>query len=113
MTNREFYNAIINSNVSDELKDHAQYEIEKLNARNEKRANTPSKTAIANAPLIEKIKGFLEKSNEPMCAAEIGEALELTSNKVAAIICSLDVEVTTKKYNKRKVRAYALKKERE
>lgn len=113
MTNREFYNAIINSNVSNELKNHAQCEIEKLDARNEKRASSPSKTAIANAPLIEKIREFLEKSNEPMCAAEIGKALELTSNKVAAIIYSLDVEITTKKYDKRKVRAYALKKERD
>ena len=34
MTNREFFNAIINANVNDELTAHATAELEKLDKRN-------------------------------------------------------------------------------
>jgi methylphosphotriester-DNA--protein-cysteine methyltransferase len=108
MTNREFYNAIINSEVSADLKAHAENEIAKLDARNAKRASTPSKTQVANAPLIEAVREYLEKATEPKCSAEIAEALEMTSNKVAALLKNIEVEVSEKHYNKRKVKAYAL-----
>lgn len=110
MTNREFFNAIINSEVSADLKAHAENEIAKLDARNAKRASQPSKTAVANEPLIEKVKEHLASASEPLCSAEIAEALEMTSNKVAALIKNIDVEVSEKKFNKRKVKAYALAK---
>lgn len=108
MTNREFFNAIINSEVSADLKAHAENEIAKLDARNAKRASTPTKTQKENAPLIEAVREYLEKATEPMCSAEIAEALELTSNKVAALLKNIEVEVSEKHYNKRKVKAYAL-----
>lgn len=108
MTNREFYNAIINSEVSADLKAHAENEIAKLDARNAKRASTPSKTAVANAPLIEAVREYLASATEPMCSAEIAAALEMTSNKVAALLKNIEVEVSEKHYNKRKVKAYAL-----
>ena len=44
MTNREFYTAIVNSDLNDEMKAFATEAIEKLDARNAKRANTLSKT---------------------------------------------------------------------
>ena len=110
MTQREFYNAIINSNVSADLIAHAQNEIDKLDARNAKRASQPSKTAVANAPLIEAVREFLANATEPMASAEIAQALELTSNKVAALIKNIEVEVSEKKLDKRKVKAYALAK---
>lgn len=108
MTNREFFNAIINSEVSADLKAHAENEIAKLDARNAKRASTPSKTQVANAPLIEAVKAHLANATEPLCSAEIAEALEMTSNKVAALLKNIEVEVSEKHYNKRKVKAYAL-----
>ena len=108
MTNREFFNAIINSEVSADLKAHAQNEIDKLDARNAKRASQPSKTQVANAPLIEAVREYLAGATEPMCSAEIASALEMTSNKVAALLKNIEVEVSEKHYNKRKVKAYAL-----
>ena len=42
MTNREFFNAIINANVSDELTAHATDELEKLDKRNAQRSSKPS-----------------------------------------------------------------------
>ena len=109
MTNREFFNAVMAiENVSADVKAHAENEIAKLDARNAKRASTPSKTQVANEPLVKAVREYLEKATEPMCSAEIAEALEMTSNKVAALLKNIEVEVSEKKYNKRKVKAYAL-----
>ena len=54
MTNREFYTAIVNSDLNDEMKAFATDAIAKLDARNAKRASTPSKTQKEKAALIEK-----------------------------------------------------------
>lgn len=109
MTNREFLNAVMAiENVSADVKAHAENEIAKLDARNAKRASTPSKTQVANAPLIEAVREYLTTATEPMCSAEIATALEMTSNKVAALLKNIEVEVSEKTYNKRKVKAYAL-----
>lgn len=111
MTQREFMNAVIAiEGISEEVKAHAENEIAKLDARNAKRATTPSKTQKENAPLIEAVRQYLEKADEPKCSAEIAEALEMTSNKVASLIKNIEVEVSEKKYNKRKVKAYSLTK---
>ena len=111
MTNREFLNAVMAiENVSADVKAHAENEIAKLDARNAKRASQPSKTQVANEPLIEKVKEYLASASEPLCSAEIAEALEMTSNKVAALLKNIEVEVSEKKFNKRKVKAYALAK---
>lgn len=109
MTNREFYNAVIAlESAPADVKAHAENEIAKLDARNAKRASTPSKTQVANEPLVQAVREYLEKATEPMCSAEIAEALEMTSNKVAALLKNIEVEVSEKKFNKRKVKAYAL-----
>ena len=84
MTNREFFEAIINGTINDEIKAHAEEAIEKMDARNAKRANTPSKTAIANAPLIEKIKEVL--TNEPQTASVIGEKIGETVYKASGLL---------------------------
>lgn len=109
MTNREFFNAVMAiENVSADVKAHAENEIAKLDARNAKRASTPSKTQVANEPLVKAVREYLAGATEPMCSAEIAEALEMTSNKVAALLKNIEVEVSEKKFNKRKVKAYAL-----
>lgn len=109
MTNREFFNAVIAlESAPADVKAHAENEIAKLDARNAKRASTPSKTQVANEPLVQAVREYLEKATEPMCSAEIAEALEMTSNKVAALLKNIEVEVSEKKFNKRKVKAYAL-----
>ena len=64
MTNREFYTAVIASVDNDELKAFATEAIEKLDARNAKRASTPSKTQKENAPLIEKIASLLTSTRK-------------------------------------------------
>ena len=58
--------------------------IEALNKRNEKRKATPSKTAIENAPIKEKIVEFLEGKG-PTPANTIGEGVGITTQKASAL----------------------------
>lgn len=109
MTYREFLNAVKTSEVAEELKSYADNELVKLDARNAKRSSKPSKTQLANEPLIAQIKEMLIDAKEPLCSAEIAAGLELTSNKVASLIKKIeDVIISEKKYNKRKVKAYSI-----
>lgn len=87
MTTREFLNSIINAEISDEITAQAQDMLTKLDARNAKRASTPSKTAVANEPIKASIVAIL--GNEPKTAAEIGAALELTTQKASALLRQL------------------------
>ena len=53
MTNREFFVAVANGEMTEEIRQHASEQIEKMIAADEKRRNKPSKTAEANAPLVD------------------------------------------------------------
>jgi hypothetical protein len=85
MTNREFFEAIKNGIINEEIIEHAIAEIDKMNARNEKRASKPSKTAIANEPIKVKILEFLAEKDEPILTSVIGEAVEISTPKAAAL----------------------------
>ena len=111
MTNREFYNAIINSEVSDELKAFASAEIDKLNARNDKRRNTLTKEQIANEGLKKDIVAFIGVGSKT--ASEIASALEISTQKVSALAKQLVDNGTLAKHEvavkgKGKVLAYEL-----
>ena len=84
MTNREFYTAIVNSDLNDEMKAFATEAIEKLDARNAKRANTLSKTQKDNLPLIEKIASLL--TSEPKLASELAKEMEISTQKASALV---------------------------
>lgn len=89
MTNREFLNAVIAmENLSDELKAFAENGILKLDNRNAKRAEKPSKTAIANEPIKVEILNLLTEKGEVMTASAIAEIM--TDYKVQKIsaLCS-------------------------
>ena len=83
MTQREFFTAIVNSDLNDEMKAFAAESIEKL-ARNAKRANTLSKTQKENAPLIEKIASLL--TSEPKLASELAKEMEISTQKASALV---------------------------
>ena len=84
MTNREFYTVIVNSDLNDEMKAFATDAIAKLDARNAKRANTPSKTQKENAPLIEKIASLL--TSEPKLASELAKEMKISTQKASALV---------------------------
>ena len=85
MTNREFFEAVQNGTINADVQAHATAEIEKMNARNEKRATTPSKTAVANEPLKAKIVEFLTEKNEQILTSVIGEAVGISTTKASAL----------------------------
>ena len=89
MTNREFLNAVINAEISDELTAQAQDMLAKLDARNAKRAATPSKTAVANEPIKTKIVELLSDATEMMTASQVGESLEISTQKASALLRQL------------------------
>ena len=71
MTKREFLNAVISGKITEEEIAFAQREIEALNARNAKRAATPSKTQLANEPLKAEILAKLKEINDFRTAGEV------------------------------------------
>ena len=91
MTNREFYTAIIaNANVADDLKTYAQGEIDKLDARNDKRKNTQTKAQKENEGIMTAIVDTIT-ANGAMVASEIGTALNISTQKASAL-CKLLVD---------------------
>ena len=90
MTNREFYTAIIaNENVAKDIKDFAQAEIDKLDARNDKRKNTQTKAQKENEGIMTAILDHL--ANGSAVASDIGSALGISTQKASAL-CKLLVD---------------------
>jgi predicted HTH transcriptional regulator len=112
MTNREFYNAIINGTVNDEVVAFAQGALDKMDATNEKRRNTPSKTAIENQPLIDTIVGSIltaELKTASDVAAELGVSVQKASALLRQIVADGKATVTDVKIAKKGTqKAYAL-----
>ena len=84
MTQREFYNAVIAETQNADLAKFAVEALEKLDARNAKRSEKPSKTQIANEPIIKSISEML--TTEPMLASDIASALDITTQKASALV---------------------------
>lgn len=108
MTKREMYEAIVNGNVTEEVVTMAKNELVKMDNRNAKRRETPSKTAKENAPLKEKILEIL--TEVPMTAKEVGEKMDLSTAKASALLGQIEgLNVTEVKVKGgRKVKGYAL-----
>lgn len=113
MTNREFYTAIANGTMNDEIKAFAEEAIAKMDERNAKRSSKPSKISIENAPIKESIIEFISNRNEFCIAGAIAEALEISTQKASALCRQLvadgkliEKEVKVPKQGKRK--AYGL-----
>lgn len=84
MTNREFFNAVINANVNDELTKHATDELEKLDKRNAQRSSKPSKTQLENEPIKAHLLEIL--AVKPMTASEIHEVdAGLSTQKISSL----------------------------
>ena len=86
MTNREFFTAIAAmENLNEELIQHAEAELEKLNKRNAARAAKPSKTQKENEPIKAEILNFLKENEGFHLASEISAVMELSVQKVSAL----------------------------
>lgn len=84
MTKREFLNAVIAETKVAEVAQFAVEELEKLDARNAKRASTPSKKSIENAPIVKAIADTLTET--PQTASDIAKVLNLSVQKVSSLV---------------------------
>ena len=108
MTNREFFNAVVSKNITEEVIAHAENALVKLDERNAKRREKPSKTAIANEPIKAHIVEVL--THTPQSASEIAEKVEITTQKCSALLKQIEgLNITEIKVKgKGKVKGYAL-----
>ena len=112
MTKREFLTAVSNGEMTDELKDFATAEIEKMNNSAAARAAKPSKTQLENAPLVDRIVNEI-LGTEPKTATEVAEVLEVKVQKASALLRMAvaqerAVQTEVKLPKKGKVKAYTL-----
>ena len=84
MTNREFYTAIMNGTMTDEVKSHAAEAIAKLDERNQKRSSKPSKTQLENEPVKTAIIDYLTVHGGAV-AADIAAEVDITTQKASAL----------------------------
>jgi hypothetical protein len=110
MTNREFYTAIAEGKLTDELKSFALESLDKLDARNAARNSKPSKTQLENAPIKQALLDYLTANGGQYTEGELGAALDITHNKAGALARQLvaegkvtSTEVKIAKVGKRKV----------
>lgn len=88
MTMREFMDQVISANISTEMTEYAQTAIAKMDAKNEKRKTTQSKTQEANAKIKAKILEMMD--NETIyTSAQISEVMALSTAKVTALLMQL------------------------
>lgn len=85
MTKREFYTAIMNGEIDEQVKLFASEELEKMDAANEKRRNTLSKKAQENLPLFEKIMNEI-LDDEPKTATDVATVLEVSVQKANGLL---------------------------
>lgn len=84
MTKREFLQAIINENVSAELKEYANQQLELLDTRNANRKSVVNSKKLAeNQPIL---NGILELvSDTPIPASELSKQLDVSTQKISAL----------------------------
>jgi len=83
MTKREFYQAIVEGTVTEEVVAMAQEGIAKLDAANAARRAKVTAKQEANQALVEKVIKML--GDEPLTATDIAAALEVNSQKASAL----------------------------
>ena len=85
MTKREFYTAIMNGEIDEQVKLFASEELEKMDAANEKRRNTLSKKAQENQPLLRQITDEI-LTDEPKTATDVAAVLEVSVQKASGLL---------------------------
>jgi hypothetical protein len=86
MTQREFYQAVINANVNAELCAYATNAIEKLDKRNAVRASKPTKSQKANEEFKAQIIEFLTGKEDYTLCSEIAEHFEVKTQKASGVL---------------------------
>lgn len=89
MTNREFFAAVQNAAISDELTEKATELIAALDARNDKRKSADSKEKQETAARRTAVRVFLEQNEGSFTRDQIAEAVEMTVGQVSSACTAL------------------------
>ena len=113
MTNREFFERVIETVEDAEIIEFAKTSIKKLDERNAKRKEQTSKKAKENEPIKKSIIDYLN-SKELITCSEIAKAIDISTQKCSALCRQLvDSEVLTvtdvKVKSKGKQKAYTIR----
>ena len=84
ITMRQFFEAVVNGNITPAMVEKAKAEIAKLDATNAKRAKKAKAKAVEYEPLKTAIFDFL-KANGTKTTAEIAVGVEVSSPKASAM----------------------------
>ena len=104
MTQREFFTAVINNEITDEVIAHANEEIVKLDNRNAKKSE---KTANVHAEEKAQIMSVL--TDTVQLASEIAEKVGMSTAKVSGLLGRMDgITVTEVKVKGGKRKGYTL-----
>ena len=110
MTTREFYQAVADSDVGEELITKAQELIAALDAKNAKRKTTPTKEQKEAATRRETVLAFLKEQTEPVTRDTIAGVLGISPAQATAA-CKVLGDAVTKtevKVGKTKKIAYQI-----
>ena len=83
MTNREFFNAIVKANITEDITAHALAEIGKLDKKNAKRKAEEGTIKEENRPIAEAILKALEGGS--MLSTNLAQAVGVTTQKVNGV----------------------------
>lgn len=110
MTSREYFQSVLDAHISEEMDAASIKLIERLDAKNEKRKNTPTKDQVAAKERRDAVHSFLKEQSEPVTRDTIAEALNITPGQATAA-CKALAEVVKKsevKVGKTRKVAYAI-----
>ena len=110
MTTREFYQAVVDGNITDDVLSKAQELIVALDAKNAKRKTTPTKDQKEAAERREQVLAFLKEQTEPVTRDTIAGVLGISPAQATAACKALgDAVVKTEiKVEKTKKVAYQI-----
>ena len=95
MTTREFYQAVVDGNITDDVLSKAQELIVALDAKNAKRKTTPTKEQKEAAVRREQVLSFFASNpNEVFTRDAVADALGITPSQVTAACKSLGESLT-------------------
>lgn len=111
MTRKDFYNAVIEANISEDMNAFADKELAKLAHEAEYRRNTPTKKQRENEDIKATILTHFT-TGVHLSGAEVAEAVDITSQKANALLKQLATEgkivVEEVKNGKRLVNSYSI-----
>lgn len=109
MTKREFYEAIINGQMNEELQAFAADLRDKLDHSNELRKARPSKKSVENEPLKANIVSVLTEADGVMTASEVATAIGVSTSKASALLRQIEnLVVSEVKGKSGKVKGYRI-----